>query len=240
MSLSFVSSAVQTGTSDGGYEETSIENKEAEAVNRRNAHKPLFDQLREKQEEEQVKRDEIQREMMRGTRALDADDVAHLEAIEHQRSERERQIQEQTQDELAQFRAAKALRQAAINEDDFDEVVVDETDVASHYALGLDAATMSSVPPFEHEGGPKNPPLTVPIKVKKRKRRVGGTKEISKAKVPKESVVTKPEVATAPVPEKKDCSNDMEEPAKETNESSAKSSGLSSLLAGYGSSSDED
>ena len=61
MSLSFVSSAVQRGTSDGGYEETPIESKESEAVNRRNAHKPLFDQLRSNQEDEQAKREEIQR-----------------------------------------------------------------------------------------------------------------------------------------------------------------------------------
>ena len=66
-SLSFVASAVQTGTADGGYEETPLENKEAEEVNRRNAHKPLFEQLRQNKEEEDMKPEELQREMTRGT-----------------------------------------------------------------------------------------------------------------------------------------------------------------------------
>ena len=111
MSLSFVSSAVQTGTSDGGYEETPIETKETQEINRRNAHKPLFEQLRQNKEDEQAKHDEFQREVMRGTCTLDVDDVAHLDAIQQQRSQREQQIQQETQDELTQYRALKALRQ---------------------------------------------------------------------------------------------------------------------------------
>jgi hypothetical protein len=117
MSLSFVASAVQTGTSDGRYEETPIDSKEVAAVNRRNAHKPLFEQLRENQEEEQSKMDEMQREMMRGTRALNEEDVAHLDALERQRREREQAINERTQEELSAFRAARAENQQYLLEE---------------------------------------------------------------------------------------------------------------------------
>ena len=109
MSLSFVSSSVQVATDDGGYKETEIESKEKESINLRNQNKPLFEQLRANKEEEDARRDEMQRDMMRGTRALDAEDVAHLDAIEKQRLERERKVKEQTQSELALFRAARAM-----------------------------------------------------------------------------------------------------------------------------------
>lgn len=111
MSLSFVSSTVQTGTADGGFEEVAIESKEKEAVNRQNEHKPLFEQLRQNQEEDDAKREEMQNEMMRGTCALDEDDVAHLDALNKQKQERERVIALRTRDELAMFRAARAERQ---------------------------------------------------------------------------------------------------------------------------------
>jgi hypothetical protein len=123
MSLSFVSSAVQTGTSNGGYEETPIESKEVEAVNRRNEHKPLFEQLRKNQEEEEAEREEMEMKQLRGTCALDEDDVAHLTALEKQRQEKEKEKYSRTQDELAMFRAARAERQSIHLEDD---IAIDE------------------------------------------------------------------------------------------------------------------
>jgi hypothetical protein len=120
MSLSFVSSAVQTGTAGGGYEETPIESAEVEEVNKRNQHKPLFEQLQKNQEEEDAEREEQQRQLMRGTCALDDDDVAHLETLQKQKNDREREIAARTQDELALFHAARAERQQIHLEEDVD------------------------------------------------------------------------------------------------------------------------
>ena len=190
MSLSFVSSAVQTGTADGGYEEKAIESKEVQKVNLRNQHKPLFEQLRENQEEEQAKQEEIQREMMRGTRALDEEDVAHLDALEKQREERERAIQMRTQDELAMFRAARVERQQiSLQADDDDEEKETEQEASVFFKPKLSDQAQSSNIPSE--------PSTPKIVVKKRKRRVDSTKEPDTKKksseTPKDTVERKEE-----------------------------------------------
>jgi hypothetical protein len=160
MSLSFVASAVQTSTADGGFEETEINKEQVDAVNKRNSHKPLFEQLRQNQDEEKAQQDELQREMMRGTRALDDEDVAHLDALEKQRLERERIIQQQTQDELLLFRAAKAERQQV--------ELDDENDHRGEEVPSVMVAT-PAVAPTEKQN---KPALVAPkIVVKKRKRR---------------------------------------------------------------------
>ena len=46
---------------------------------------------------------------MRGTLALDEEDCAHLDALQQQRYQRDQAIQQQTQNELAAFRAAQAV-----------------------------------------------------------------------------------------------------------------------------------
>ena len=190
MSLSFVSSAVQTGTADGGYEEKAIESKEVQKVNLRNQHKPLFEQLRENQEEEQAKQEEIQREMMRGTRALDEEDVAHLDALEKQREERERAIQMRTQDELAMFRAARIERQQiSLQADDDDEEKETEQEASVFFKPNLSDQAQSSNIPSE--------PSAPKIVVKKRKRRVDSKKEPDTKKksseTPKDTVERKEE-----------------------------------------------
>jgi hypothetical protein len=224
MSLSFVSSAVQTGTESGGYEETPIESKESEAVNRRNAHKPLFEQLRANQEEEQSKRDEIQREMMRGTRALDEDDVAHLDDIEKQRTERERQVQEKEQAELAMFRAAKAMRQQSVLDNDESENDSTESDAKESTLV------LHQVPRV----APAKAPVVVPvIKVKKRKRRIPGE---AKEDMGKKGVKKLAERAPN-VPERKNDTLITDGVAKV---GASGCGSLSGLLSGYGSSSDEE
>ena len=161
MSLSFVASAVQTATADGGFEETEINKEQVDAINKRNAHKPLFEQLRQNHDDEQAKEEELQREMMRGTRALDEEDVAHLDALEKQRLERERTIQQRTQDELLLFRAAKAERQQ-VELDDGDE----ENGEAFVSSLRLPSSAAALV-------AQTKPSVVAPIiVVKKRKRRV--------------------------------------------------------------------
>lgn len=111
MSLSFVSKTVQTSTDDGGYEEKPIEGgSSTEESASRAAHKPLFEQLRANQEQDEAEREEFQRSMMRGTLALDEEDAAHLDAIGKQRIEEEQKVAQQTNQQLAAFRAARADR----------------------------------------------------------------------------------------------------------------------------------
>ena len=238
MSLSFVSSAVQVGTADGGFEETAIENKETEAVNRRNAHKPLFDQLRSNQEEDQEKKDEAEREIMRSTCALDDEDVAHLDALQKQQSERERKIQERTKNELDSFRAARALRQQAALGSDQEE---DDNNDIKNISRGIGGQTL--VP---KERVVPTPSLPV-IKVKKRKRRTNNSNETTTPK-PKTS---EQETNLEQKEKSKKDSKETGQSASDSNATGAPSTkkpvtnedgggGLGSLLCGYGSSSSDE
>lgn len=222
MSLAFVTSAVQTGTADGGYEEKAIESKEVQDVNQRNQHKPLFEQLRTNQEEEDEKKEELQREMMRGTCALNEEDVAHLDALEKQRMEREREIQLRMQDEVAMFRAARVERQQHnLQEEEDDD---DDKDDDEHQGLALDKNTTNK----EQITGTTNvanvvaEPMAPKIIVKKRKRRVESKEKTAK---------------TEPDQHKKTKQQDVGE--KDEKKAENKSAGLGGLLCGYGSS-DED
>ena len=221
MSLSFVSSAVQTATADGGFEEKEIESKQIDAINQRNAHKPLFEQLRQNQEEEQAKQDEMQREIMRGTRALDDEDVAHLDALEKQRLERERVLQQRTQDELLLFRAARAERHQTSLHDEDESETSDESKESS--AAGAGANVVRPTPadaPRQEAVGPR-------IVVKKRKRRTDSGKTD-----PADSV-------TSEKKKKKEESTDDKEKSKADAKAAPASAGIGGLLAGYGSSDDE-
>lgn len=253
MSLSFVSSAVQTGTADGGFEETPIETKETEAVNRRNAHKPLFDQLRANQEDDQEKKDELQRQLMRSTCALDEDDVAHLDSIERQRTDRQRQIRERTENELKEFRAARALKQQATVSRDYND-----DDDGSDNDVGTEEVVLPMASAIENSAGVQENPAPVAtslpvIKVKKRKRRVDPTNEKSTNTDTNKRGPSKQKVVDSNS-EEKDTQGKASSGANETNPTSKKendqssgiaknntsSGGLGGLLSGYGSSSDED
>lgn len=239
MSLSFVSSAVQVGTADGGFEETAIENKETEAVNRRNAHKPLFDQLRSNQEEDQEKKEEIQRQLMRSTCALDDEDVAHLDSLEKHRSNRQRKIQEQTKNELNSFRAAKALRQqAALGSDhEYDDSNGSNKNIITRGIGVKDLGSKKKVV--------LAPSLPV-IKVKKRKRRMRESIET----IPKHNIAEK----RRNLEQNSKSKTELEDEGKSTtvaNETGTPSKpvsvtnkegggGLGGLLSGYGSSSSDD
>lgn len=235
MSLSFVSSAVQTVTTDGGYEETKIESKEIDEVNRRNAHKPLFEQLRANQEEDQARQEELQREMMRGTRTLDEDDVAHLDSITMQRAERERAIQEQTQSELAQFRAARALRRQAALSGNNDEVDDDDDD-GENNETGPSIYDSAHVPMDQNRfdrsisGTTPSAPRGPLIKVKKRKRRTTSDEEGTAATEMQHAIEN-----TSELVDQSDKSKSDKVPPP-----SSAVGGLSDLLCGYGSSDDSE
>lgn len=123
MSLSFVASAVLSSTDGISHnEEKEIENKEVDAV-RKNASssKSLFEQLRENQEKDEETQAEQQKSIMRGTLALDEEDVAHLDALRKSKDETERKKRTEVDQELALFRAAKEERltgQVIVDDDD--------------------------------------------------------------------------------------------------------------------------
>jgi hypothetical protein len=151
-------------------EEKSIESTEVKAVRARQEHKPLFEQLRSNREEEEASREDLQRTLMRGTRALDEEDCAHLEALQRERDRREHSIKTQMEDELALFRAAKADRAQA------DLVVDDEDDDEEEKAekVGKDGDITR-----ELVTQPKKASI-VPVFVKRRRRQPPSGEEPSK------------------------------------------------------------
>ena len=232
-----MSSAVQTGTSAGGFEETPIESKESDAVNRRNAHKPLFEQLRVNQEDDQEKKDEMQREIMLNTCALDDEDVAHLDSIERQRTDREQKIQERTLNELDNFRAAKALRQQAALVGDYEDgndIGDDEQGTVTDATREIGVKTLGVKEKVAHK-----PALSLPvIKVKKRKRRINPTDtKANNIMHTKQKATSKSEVKKI---EANETTSKMATEMLSLVVKKNDSGGLGSLLSGYGSSSDED
>lgn len=129
MSLSFVSKSVLTAKEGGdGYEETPIEGgqeTEGSSGGTSSAYsKPLFEQLRANQEQEEQEREDFQKSIMRGTLALDEEDCAHLDAVQQQKHQRDQAIHRETQSELEAFRAAQAvnrIEQGTIEDDDDNE-----------------------------------------------------------------------------------------------------------------------
>lgn len=231
MSLSFVASAVQTATADGGFEETKIESKQVDAINQRNAHKPLFEQLRQNQEEEQAKQEEIQREMMRGTRALDDEDVAHLDALEKHRQERERIIQQRTQEELMLFRAARAVRQQGSLDGNESEGSIEDHSLE----IAPVGPHKPTLPPPTPQDTSQNPPLgpkLIIVKKRKRKNDLSKGEELEKNR------------SRVKEPKEKD---DDDEGPKDVNLKSLQPNdkliqpvgSLGGLLSGYGSSDDD-
>ena len=107
MSLSFVSKTVQTATESGGFEEKQIEGKE-DSTSYDATAKPLFEQLRANQEQEDAEREEQQRAIMIGTTEFNEEDKAHLDALDRQKQMEETEKQRETQEALAAFRAAQA------------------------------------------------------------------------------------------------------------------------------------
>ena len=90
MSLNFVSTTVLSSTDGVSHDtETRLESSSNHNNNTSTSenYKPLYEQLRQNAQEEQDKYDEITK-ALRGTRALDDEDVAHLQSVEDERNER--------------------------------------------------------------------------------------------------------------------------------------------------------
>ena len=115
MSLSFVSSAVLSSTDGISHnEEISIDNNETQSLRAGSGggggtHKPLFEQLRANRDQQQERDDKFQRSI-RGTRALDEEDCAHLAAVERMRVVKEHDARSTVEREVELFRAAREDR----------------------------------------------------------------------------------------------------------------------------------
>ncbi|KAL3810419.1 hypothetical protein ACHAXA_005627 [Cyclostephanos tholiformis] len=138
MSLSFIKTAVLSSTDGISHnEETSIDNNETQSLRASGGgggggvHRPLFEQLRANRDAEQERDEEFQRSI-RGTRALDEEDCAHLDAIERRREEKEYVDRSIIEREVALFYAAREDRGLSQTM----EVGGDDDGVAAHHQPG--------------------------------------------------------------------------------------------------------
>ena len=207
-----MSSAVLSSTDGVSHnEETAIDSKEVQALRAKKDHKPLFEQLRSNKEDEEATREEFQRSIMRGTRALDEEDCAHLDAVQREKQKRDQAVKASLDEELALFRAARADRaqtDLVIDDDqgseDEDKDKKDDSD-----------KKMSSE-------SKKTPVL--PIILKRRRRQPPGSE--SSAKKTK-TTKTKVEAKESPADQEK------------KTEAVSAAGGLTGLLGDYGSSDDD-
>jgi FAM192A/Fyv6, N-terminal domain len=111
MSLSFVSTSIQTVKEDGEFEEIEVENPtEMTGSASLRASSGLFDQLRKNQDQDEAEREELQRSMTRGTLALDEDDAAHLNHLDSVERKKRSEMQTETKLALEDFRMAQSER----------------------------------------------------------------------------------------------------------------------------------
>mmetsp|Transcript_26338 Transcript_26338/g.53493 ORF Transcript_26338/g.53493 Transcript_26338/m.53493 type:complete len:266 (-) Transcript_26338:1229-2026(-) len=265
MSLNFVSSAVLTSTDGVSHnEEKSVETGEASSVRRQQAaggHQPLFEQLRSNADRTQEERDAAAK-ALRGTRTLDEEDCAHLDAIERQRMERDAAVRRGVEDEVAAFRAARAERMAegsAELMDDNEDGGGDATGGGEGGGRAVGVIPAASAAPAAAPAVKTTSSLAAmapKIVVKKKRRRrpdgdssAGGDagkrlKEAaneetntttSNAEVtPKDEVGTTSDDGDGKGKKKDDCAGD------ESDDSDNGDAGLGGLLGGYGTDSDSD
>ena len=213
MNLSFVSKAIQTTAEDGTFEEKPVENSESgmAGTSITGSGQGLFEQLRKNQEDADAEREEFQQSIMRGTLALDEEDAAHLEQLNRKRQEELARKQQQTSAELASFRAAQAERQHQPERPD------------NHTTRSFDLIfeTKVSASPLEKK--------FVPNFIKKKRKRVEDG-EANQTNEPAASNCKQDEHRIAKISE-------TNEPGKDTEQNEG---GITSLLAGYSSSDDEE
>ena len=164
--------------------------------------------------------------------ALDEDDVAHLDALERQRQEKERAVQERTQDELALFRAARAERQQEALENTL-EPTADRGDEDNDLPLATGSGTKQPPPSTGGIASSSSASAFPKIVVKRKRRR---RDETSKDNGNKKLAVLEPNIQKG---EDKEESQTAASKAA-TITTKATESGLGGLLSGYGSSDEED
>lgn len=272
MSLNFVSSAVLTSTDGVSHnEEKSVETGEANSVRRHQqaaggGHQPLFEQLRSNAERTQEERDAAAK-ALRGTRTLDEEDCAHLDAVERQRWERDAAMRRGVEDEVAAFRAARAERMAEgtaelldDKEDGGGDDDIDGGKVASQAVDGV--AQAASVAPAEAAVAtaattPSLAAMAPKIVIKKKRRRQRDGESFSAGgdacKRPKEGAATEEsnttgtdakvsheDHAVGATSADDDKGTSKRDASDDSDGSSNGRGGLGGLLGGYGTDSDSD
>ena len=167
MSLSFVSSSVLSSTDGVSHnEEVQIQSTELDVIRQRNASdsKPLYEQLRSNQEQEAERQAEEERARIRGTLALDEEDVAHLDALNRSKLRSELERKAELEREVAMFRAAKEERVlghvvAVVGRDDERN---DGKDNNFKLNQGNDAETRGDVLPSFNRNSSLAVPITTP------------------------------------------------------------------------------
>lgn len=246
MSLSFVSKSIQTATEDGGFDETPIAGaQDVDGVAGGGGdHRPLFEQLRSNREKYDAEHEEQQQSLMRGTLALDEEDAAHLIALQRQAARDEALRDQETSQEVAAFRAARAERAVAAQPTTIKNEWNDEGDDASPSVGKFPVTRRPIAPPI-----PLQPPLnaSLPIVVKRKRRRTadgtgGGSDATPSLETPdgkpppndRSNETTKGEKAanTADTVPKQESSTVPSQPDRPP-------AGIGGLLAGYDSSSSD-
>lgn len=259
MSLSFVSKSIQTTTEDGSFVEKPVEGSTDDGGGTGASagdHRPLFEQLRQNQEQRDAEEEEYQRSMMRGTLALDEEDEAHLISLRRQRERAEMELRQRTDQEMAAFRAARLDRfstAAAANpprhddEDDGGDIL----DVASKGDETKGSSSASSLLPTRSVTAASSAavkPSSLPVLIRRRKR---GSSEVDAKSGSGASETTDIDQKNARSgKEDGDLSGihdgsgnsklDDSTTPPNANGSSEAGGGIGGLLAGYDSSSDEE
>jgi FAM192A/Fyv6, N-terminal domain len=253
MSLSFVSKSIQTTTEDGSFVEKPVEGStddDGGGASSSGEHRPLFEQLRQNQEQRDAEEEEYQRSMMRGTLALDEEDEAHLVGLRRQREREDMELRQKTDQELAAFRAARLDRFSTTTADATNPLLDGEDGVADNQTQRDTKpevlATASLLPAWRVTTASAAKP-SLPVIIRRRKRgssevdAKSGAKaneaELSDQKKPRSS-----EEGGESKGNREGLDNKPDSSARppSANGSSATGGGIGGLLAGYDSSSEEE
>jgi FAM192A/Fyv6, N-terminal domain len=212
MSLSFVTKAIQTTAADGTYEEKAVETEDDKrSLTRATTGVGLFDQLRHNKEEEEAARLEFQRSIMRGTLALDEDDVAHLQQLQRQREAEISAQVENTEKQIAAFRAARPIL--------IIEQLTTTDDANNQFENSLDSTKLSNS-------------LVPTIRIKKRRRQENESTSACASETSDDKQNN--EAVQVLAVDTKDATR-----SSENNTNNVTNGGLSSLLSGYSSDENE-
>jgi hypothetical protein len=222
MSLNFVSTTVLSSTDGISHNtETRLETSDTASISRGENYKPLYEQLRKNAKEEEDKYDEVTK-AMRGTRALDEEDVAHLKSVDDERAERLRKQAMTEKEEVENFRLAKIDYDAKKRQSQ-EPVNNDGNEVSKNISVFDNATnTKRGVEELEESNMTKRKPQIV-VK-KKRRRKIIEAHSNEKQEVQKNGKIDSTGHIKNDAPSKKP-ENKVE-------------GGLSELLCGYDSDSD--
>lgn len=235
MSLNFVSTTVLSSTDGVSHDtETRLESSSNHNNNTSTSenYKPLYEQLRQNAQEEQDKYDEITK-ALRGTRALDDEDVAHLQSVEDERNERLRLQVLKEKEELESFRLAKLDYQEATKLKQGKQYGEEEDDDSNNNSNKINLDNSINTEGTERKSllTQLKPKITI---TKKRRRQTSSAPTQDEEKLTKKAAKDEIAASESKHVERGDNTETRSSPDKND------TGGLSGLLGGYGSDSDSD